>query len=117
MYKDDLIILSTSKDNLQKKLNLVNEYCKKWKLEINYSKTKCLTFTKGTQKEKYKFSIDTHFIENIENVKQYKYLGITINAKNCSFNPTQIDLSCKATNALYAINSEIPLKLMPIKTA
>ena len=53
----------------------------------------------------------------IENVKKYKYLGITINAKNCSFNPTQIDLSCKATNALYAINSKIPLKLMPIKTA
>ena len=73
-----------------------------------------MTFTKGTQKEKYKFSIDTH---PIENVKQYKYLGITINAKNCSFNPTQIDLSCKATNALYAINSKIPLKLMPIKTA
>ena len=114
MYADDLIILSTSKDNLQKNLNLVNEYCKKWKLEINYSKTKCMTFTKGTQKEKYKFSIDTH---PIENVKQYKYLGITINAKKCSFNPTQIDLSCKATNALYAINSKIPLKLMPIKTA
>ena len=105
MYADDLIILSTSKDNLQKNLNLVNEYCKKME---------CMTFTKGTQKEKYKFSIDTH---PIENVKQYKYLGITINAKNCSYNPTQIDLSCKATNALYAINSKIPLKLMPIKTA
>ena len=42
----------------------------------------------------------------IENVKKYKYLGITINAKNCSFNPTQIDLSCKATNALYAITQK-----------
>ena len=78
MYADDLIIISTSKDNLKKNLNLVNEYCKKWKLEMNYSKTKCLTFTKGTQKEKYKFSIDTH---PIQNVKQYKYLGININAK------------------------------------
>ena len=48
---------------------------------------------------------------------KYKYLGITINAKHCSFNPTQIDLSCKATNALYAINSKIPHKSMPIKTA
>ena len=36
MYADDLIILSTSKENLQKNLNLLNEYCNKWKLEINY---------------------------------------------------------------------------------
>ena len=52
MYADDLIILSTSKENLQTNLNLLNEYCNKWKLEINYSKTKCMTFTKGSQKEK-----------------------------------------------------------------
>ena len=113
MYADDLIILSTSKENLQKDLSMVNEYCNKWKLQINYSKTKCMTFTKGTQKEKNIFTIDNY---PIENVKKYKYLGITINAKNCSLNPTQIDLSCKATNAFYAINSNIPLKLMPIKT-
>ena len=73
-----------------------------------------MTFTKGAQKEKYIFTIDNN---PIENVKKYKYLGITINAKNCSFNPTQIDLSCKATNALHAIKSKIPLKLMPIKIA
>ena len=69
---------------------------------------------KGSQKEKKKFTIDKH---PIENVKEYIYLGITINAKKCSFYPTQADLSCKATNALYAINSKIPFNLMPIKIA
>ena len=73
-----------------------------------------MTFTKGTQKEKNVFTIDKH---NIENVKEYKYLGITINAKKCSFSRSIIDLSFKATNALYAINSKIPFKLMPVKTA
>ena len=84
-------------------------------MEINHSKTKCMTFTKGTQKEKKQFTIDNY---PIENVKQYKYLGIPINAiQNCSFNPTKIDLSCKATNVLCAINSNIPFKLMAIKIA
>ena len=72
-----------------------------------------MTFTRGTQKEKHVFNIKGNYIEN---VKEYKYLGITINAKNCSFNPTLTDLSCKATNALYAINSKIPFKLLPVKT-
>ena len=76
MYADDLIILPTSKGNLQKNLNLLNEYCNKWKLEINYSKTKCMTFAKGSQKEKNKFTIDKHPIENVK-----EYLGITINAR------------------------------------
>ena len=73
-----------------------------------------MTFAGGTQKEKNIFTINKH---PIENVKNYKYLGVTINAKNCTFNPTMADLRCKATNALYAINSKIHLKLMPIKTA
>ena len=47
---------------------------------------------------------------------EYKYLGITINSKNCSFIPTLADLGCKGKRTLYAITSKIPLKLVPIKT-
>ena len=113
MYADDLIILSTSKEGLQPNLNALNDYCKKWKLDINYVKTKCLTFTNGTQKEKHNFTLNS---ETIENVKEYKYLRITINSKKCSFIPTLADLGCKGKRALYAIISKIPLKLFPIKT-
>ena len=35
------------------------------------------------------FTIDNY---PIENVKKYKYLGIIINAKKCSFNPNQCTL-------------------------
>ena len=101
MYADDLIILSTSKEGLQSNLNALNDYCKKWKLDINYVKTKCLTFTNGTQKEKHNFTLNS---ETIENVKEYKYLGITINSKKCSFIPTLADLGCKGKRALYSIN-------------
>ena len=113
MYADDLIILSTTTKGLQDSLDLLNNYCYKWKLKINYAKTKSISFTKGTQKEKHNFSIDNKIIEN---VKEFKYLGITVNRKNCSFTPTLADLSCKANRAQYAIFSKVPVKKVSIKT-
>ena len=71
-----------------------------------------MTFTNGTQKEKHNFILNS---QTIENVKEYKYLGITINYKNCSSIPTLADLGCKGKRTLYAI-TKIPLKLFPIKT-
>ena len=38
MFADDLIILSTSKDGLQKSLDELDLYCKKWDLEVNLKK-------------------------------------------------------------------------------
>ena len=72
-----------------------------------------MTFTNGTQTEKHNSTLNS---QTIENVKEYKYLGTTINSKNCSFVPTLADLGCKGKRALYAITSKIPLKLVPIKT-
>ena len=43
-----------------------------------------MTFTRGTQKEKNIFKIDG---VDLENTKEYKYLGIMINKKNCTFSP------------------------------
>ena len=59
MYADDLIILSTKKEVLQQNLNRLQAYC---------VKTKCMTFTRGTQKEKFRFNIGGR---PLENVKEY----------------------------------------------
>ena len=50
MYADDLIIMSSTKDGLQKILEAHSEFCKKWKLNINHEKTKCMTFSKGSNR-------------------------------------------------------------------
>ena len=113
MYADDLIILSTTEHGLQKSLDALNEYCKKWKLSINVKKTKCMVFSKGTNTRNAEFSVGE---KQITNTKEYKYLGITVNSKNCSFIPTMTDLGCKANKAIYSLLSKIPLKQAPIKT-
>ena len=38
-YADDIVLLSTTKEGLQKALDTVQEYCNTWSLKINNSKT------------------------------------------------------------------------------
>ena len=42
MYADDLILISESKEGLQKQINKLSEYCDKWKLEVNVKKSKIM---------------------------------------------------------------------------
>ena len=114
MYADDLIIMSTSQEGLQKSLDELSTYCKKWKLNINYKKTKGMIFSKGSNTGKnINFTINS---KKIEITKEFKYLGITIKNINGSFAPTLVDLSCKANRAIYALLSKLPIKIAPVKT-
>ena len=38
LYADDLVLLSISKEGLQKSLDSLNSYCKKWGLGVNLEK-------------------------------------------------------------------------------
>ena len=42
LYVDDTVILSDDASKLQKALNVFQEYCTKWKLTVNVTKTKIL---------------------------------------------------------------------------
>ena len=113
-YADDIVLLSTSKKGLQKALDITEEYCKKWRLTINHSKTKSMIFSRGNQKIKTTFTINGN---ELENVKEFKYLGITVHKKSCSFTPTLKNLRIKATRALYALRSKVNLNNLPIQVA
>jgi hypothetical protein len=112
MFADDLILFSTTKEGLQKSLDTLDTYVKKWRLEINYKKTKCMTFSKSNHKEKHIFTIRDKMLDN---TNEYKYLGFTINKKG-NFTPTLEDLSCKAKRAIYSINSKINIRFLSVKT-
>ena len=66
IFANDLILISTSKTEVQNSLNVLENYIKKWKLEINVKKTKCITFSKGNHKEKHQFTINNQNLENTE---------------------------------------------------
>ena len=44
---DDIVLFSNSAEELQVGLNLLLEYCNKWKWKVNVYKTKVMVFRKG----------------------------------------------------------------------
>lgn len=76
MYADDLCLFSTKIDGMQKGLDLLSTYCTTWGLTVNVSKTKAMTFKNGSVysgRERW-----TYRGENLENVKNFVYLGMTL---------------------------------------
>ena len=70
-WADDLILLSTSKEGLQRCLTKLSDYCKKWGLEVNVDKTKTMVLSN-------KFDSTATFYYNgtsLLNVKTMVYLG------------------------------------------
>ena len=114
MYADDLVLISESKEGLQLQIDSLVEYCRKWKLKVNAKKTKCMIFNRGNKPLKSDFYVDGN---KIECVKTFTYLGFSIAAKNCGFQPTIDDLSIKAKRAVFAIKGKFKLSQMPIKLA
>ena len=98
MYADDMLLLSRSEKGLKRSLNILDMYCKKWRLVVNTKKTKIMIFNK-------KISNNTSYQfrgEQLEIVKYYTYLGITI-CCNGSFLPAIKELTMLANRGRYTI--------------
>ena len=99
IYADDLIILSRSAPGLQKCFDCVCFYCQKWKLSINMTKTRCMSFQSKNKKcKKIQFKVNNSVIEN---VSKYKCLGMTINAAGFLCPNTQLVTLVKRQGELY----------------
>jgi hypothetical protein len=74
MYADDIVLISDNEDRLQKSIEIMYEWCNKWKLKLNTSKTKIMHFRPAkTLQSKVIFKYGRAILEKVE---QYKYLGI-----------------------------------------
>ena len=58
LFADDAILISDTKEGLQRSLNQFEAYCKKWKLTVNIGKTKVMICKKGGRAR------DEHFTLN-----------------------------------------------------
>ena len=50
LYADDIALLAENEENLRQMLCFVDQWCKKWKVSINSSKTKIVHFRKSRKK-------------------------------------------------------------------
>uniref|UniRef100_A0A8D8SMX4 Craniofacial development protein 2 n=1 Tax=Cacopsylla melanoneura TaxID=428564 RepID=A0A8D8SMX4_9HEMI len=74
-YADDTVIFADSFESLQNLMDRVTLYSRKYGLDVNISKTKCMVISK--KQDIY----GTIFIDGtpLERVKQYTYLGTNVN--------------------------------------
>ena len=104
LYADDIVIFSSSPEGLQDGLNQLETYCKRWKLQVNTSKTKIMVFRKGGMLPRnLSFSFDNTVLEI---VNKFTYLGIVFTTGG-SFTETQNTLAGQARKALFLLEKYV----------
>ncbi len=98
LYADDIIIFADSAEGLQNGLNILSDYCQKWKLTVNKEKTKIMVFRKGGRLPNE--ILQTH---ELEITSHFSYLGIVFSTGG-SFSQAQTTLSGQARTAIYKLN-------------
>ena len=79
------------------------EYCKKWHLKINISKTKIMILGRNTRSNNKIFTLNGDIVEI---VKLFKYLGVLF-TRNGRFVPNTKQLSNLACKAMYLLRRGI----------
>lgn len=104
LYADDIVLLAPDEQSLQSLLDAVEEWCRKWRMSLNISKTKIMHFRKKVRGKK---RAERDFVfgrEVIEYAEQYKYLGLTI-TEHLDWDKALGEVLRKANRALALLNS------------
>ena len=115
LFADDIVLMSEKEEGLQRMLNRLEKYCKKWDLEVNVEKTKAMVFRKGGRiKKREVWKYDGSIIET---VKEFNYLGVIFksNLKWKSHLEEKMRKATFVSNKIAALNykyDDIPINLI-----
>ena len=110
LYADDTIILAETAQELQLALHGLNDYCKKWALKINVSKTKIVIFSRGKVRKYPKFTLGA---DEVEVADDYVYLGVTFNHYG-SFRKAISKQVTQARKAMFAVLEKSRILRLPV---
>ena len=110
LYADDTLVLSDNPKDFQDMLNVFNEYCKRWKLNINIDKTKAMIFGDYARNRAISFNIAGN---EIEIIKEFKYLGVLF-TKNGRFVQHIKYLSSLAKKSMQLLRKRIVNLRLPV---
>ena len=113
LYADDLVLISHSKEGLQRCLDKLQSFAEDKDLTISIDKSKTMIFNKTGKLIKHIFTIKG---EKLEPVQSFCYLGFDINASGTT-NSTINCLFDKANKAMRPILGAISRFNIPIKTS
>jgi hypothetical protein len=94
LYADDVVVFANSASELQCQMDKLYQYCNKWKLRLNTSKSKIVVFRKRKLNEVENWHFGNSEIEVEQNIP---YLGILFSS-NGLFTQAQCKLADQAKN-------------------
>jgi hypothetical protein len=101
LYADDIVIFANSAEELQRSIDILYDYCFKWKLKVNVSKTKIMIFRKGGTIPGG--TIFNYNNDPIEIVSKFCYLGVVFTTGGSLFT-AQNTLAGQAQKAIFTLN-------------
>ena len=111
-WADDLVVLSLDPSSIQKQLDIIQQYCRDWGLEINISKTKYMIMNgKDSCGDSWRPTLDGQIIEK---VTSYCYLGVIISS-NGKCNKAVESLYRKGLGAYFSLRSTIDRRFIKAK--
>ena len=99
LYADDLVLLSTSKEGLQTKLDGLSKFAEDRDLTVNTKKSKIMVFNKTGRRYKVDIKINGN---KLEVVQKFTYLGIDITSSGF-FTSAIKELASKAKKAMMPL--------------
>ena len=103
-YADDIVLCAENELDLQRLVDILCQWCSKWRLSINTGKTKVMHFRKKTRDiTKFMFHVND---SPLEIVSDYKYLGVLFN-EHLDFSKTAELLANAGGRALGAVINKV----------
>ena len=109
LYADDTIILAESEADLQNALSSLHDYCIRWDLKVNISKTNVVIFSRGKVKKHGIFKIGEEVVEVKE---EYVYLGVTFSCDG-RFKKAIEKQVTQSRKAMYALIHKAKILRLP----
>ena len=112
LWADDLVLLALDAQSLQKLINRVYDFCEKWGLSVNISKTAIMVFNKSGRQLQESYSFQYGKIK-IPSARTYCYLGIVFSLTG-SYKAATDELRKKGLRAYFALKNLIQIDAISV---
>ena len=110
LFADDFVGVSDSEEQLQKLIDVVHAYCRKWRLKANVSKGAVMVFTKGVVDSTCMWKWGE---QDLPRVSNYTYLGIEFSSNGAWDKHIKkvVDSGRKKLNQIHSVLSNRDINL------
>jgi len=114
LFADDIVLLAESAEDLQKLIDVVADFCGKWRMHLNVNKTKVMVFNAARGSHGQAQYMWKYAGESLEQVSSYKYLGVWF-SENLGWNLHISKLVTKGNKTAAELGRVFAMRKLPIK--